>query len=69
MVHKDYRRQGIASALLSAAVNFVRKQDVRYFTVYTALANQTAIAFYERNGMRPLYVTLLGETDHVAQEK
>ncbi len=68
MVHKDYRRQGIASALLSAAVNFARERGVRYFTVYTAITNQAAIAFYEHNGMKPLYVTLLGETEYSSTE-
>ncbi len=68
MMHRDYRRQGIASALLSAAVSFVREHGVRYFTVYTAIANQTAIAFYEHNGMKPLYVTLLGETGFPSKE-
>ena len=68
MVHQNYRRQGIASALLSAAVSFARERGVRYFTVYTAITNQAAIAFYEHNGMKPLYVTLLGETGHPSTE-
>ncbi len=68
MVHQDYRRQGIASALLSAAVNFARERGVRYFTVYTAITNQAAIAFYAHNGMKPLYVTLLGETNPSSTE-
>ena len=61
MVYKDYRRRGIASQLLAEATTFIRTQGVRYFTVYTAATNQTAIAFYKHNGMNPLYVTLLGE--------
>ena len=63
MVHKDHRRQGIGSQLLAAATASFHERDVRYFTIYTAATNQTAIAFYEHNGMSALYTTLLGETD------
>ena len=61
MVHKDHRRKGIARQLLSATIAFFHKKGVEYFTVYTATANQAAVQFYERSGMKSLHVTLLGE--------
>jgi ribosomal protein S18 acetylase RimI-like enzyme len=61
MVHKDYRRRGIASKLLNASLAFFEKKNVKYFTVYTAVANEAAIRFYKRHGMHPLHMTLIGE--------
>ena len=60
MVHKDYRRRGIASQLLAQARAFLTRNAVRYFTVYTAVENRAAIAFYEHSGLIPLYTTMLG---------
>lgn len=62
MVHKDHRRQGIASKLLAEATAFFQRKGIKYFTVYTAVANRAAVKFYERNGMTPLYITMIGET-------
>ena len=62
MVHRAYRRQGIAGQLLARAKAFFAARDVRYFTVYTSVQNRGALAFYERSGLQPLYTTLLGET-------
>lgn len=61
MVDAAYRRQGIAAQLLAAARSFFRQQGVVYFTVFTAVANHTALQFYEQSGLTPLYTTLLGE--------
>jgi ribosomal protein S18 acetylase RimI-like enzyme len=62
MVHQDHRRRGIASSLLAEAMGWFREKGVEYVTVYTAVANRAAVKFYERNGMAPLHVTLIGET-------
>jgi len=59
MVQKDYRRSGIGSRLLSEATAFCKEKGVEYCTVYTAAGNQGALEFYARNGMAPLYVTLI----------
>jgi len=61
MVHKDYRRRGIASGLFAEAKAFFEQRGVKYFTVYTASANEAAIALYERFGMSQLHTTLIGE--------
>jgi len=60
MVHKDYRRRGIASQLLAQARDFFAQHAVRYFTVYTAVENKAAIAFYKHSGLVPLYATMVG---------
>ena len=62
MIDKGHRRRGVASQLLAEATAFFEKKGVEYFTVYTATANQTAIKFYERNGMTPLLSTMVGQT-------
>jgi ribosomal protein S18 acetylase RimI-like enzyme len=61
MVHQAYRRQGIAEQLLAQARAFFSKKGVCYFAVYTSVENRSALAFYERSGLQPLYTTMLGE--------
>ena len=68
MIHKAHRRKGIASKLLAQATAFFEEQGVQYFTVYTASANQDALRFYERNGMTPLHITMVGEIDSNSEE-
>ncbi len=63
MVHKDYRRRGIASQLLAHARAFFAQHGVRYFTLFTAMENQAGIAFYEREGLVHLHTTMLGTSD------
>jgi ribosomal protein S18 acetylase RimI-like enzyme len=60
MVARAYRRRGVAATLMAEVTSFLRKRRVRYFTATTAVANKTAIKFYERNGMEPLQVTMAG---------
>jgi ribosomal protein S18 acetylase RimI-like enzyme len=61
MVCREHRRRGIATALLSEAIAFFRRRGVKYFTTYTAVANERAAEFYERSGMVPLQTTFIGE--------
>ncbi len=63
MVHKDYRRRGIAGQLLARAKAFFAEHGVKYFTLFTAVENKEAIAFYERNGLVSLHTTLIGVSD------
>jgi ribosomal protein S18 acetylase RimI-like enzyme len=63
MVQKDSRRKGIGTQLLAAATGFFHEKGVKYYTVYTSVNNHSAITLYERNGMIPLYTTLIGELD------
>lgn len=61
MVQRQHRRLGIATRLLTRAQAFFEGHDIKYFTVYTAVANSSALSFYEANGLAPLYTTLVGE--------
>jgi ribosomal protein S18 acetylase RimI-like enzyme len=61
MVHQAYRRRGIAGQLLARARALFAEKGVRYFAVYTSVENRGALAFYEQNGLQPLYTTLLGK--------
>lgn len=61
MVAPEFRRQGIATMLLAEARKWFRERGVKYFTVYTATANDPALQFYRRSSMQPLQTTLIGE--------
>jgi ribosomal protein S18 acetylase RimI-like enzyme len=63
MVEKAVRREGIGTRLLERARRYFREQGVRYYTVYTAVRNEEAIAFYEARGMEPLHRHLMGEVN------
>jgi ribosomal protein S18 acetylase RimI-like enzyme len=60
MVRQDARREGIGTRLVERARDFFREQGVKYCTVYTAVANAQALAFYRNQGLEPLYSHLLG---------
>lgn len=65
MVAKEHRRRGIATQLFAEAKAYFQRSGIKYFTVYTAVANQGAIEFYERNGMTLLHTTLIGDTEGI----
>jgi len=61
MVAKDHRRKGVASGLLAEARARFRQKGIRYYTLYTSVANRGAIRFYERNHMERLHSTFVGQ--------
>ena len=63
MVRADHRREGIASALLREMIAFFGARGATHYTAYTAAANEGAIRFYARHGMRTLHVNLLATVD------
>ena len=65
MVAKDHRRKGIATRLLADAKTYFQRNGIKYFTVYTATANQASIKFYEQNGMTALHTTFIGEVGSI----
>jgi len=69
MVQKEYRHQGIATRLLAAAKLFFKQKGLRYYAVYTATANHGALEFYRKNGLLPLYTTMLGEIELTAGQR
>ncbi|MFH2037658.1 MAG: GNAT family N-acetyltransferase [Candidatus Zixiibacteriota bacterium] len=62
MVAKDFRRQGIATKILTESKNFFGKCGVKYFTFYTSVANKEALKLYEKCGFEPLHYSFLGKT-------
>ena len=62
MVAMEHRRKGIATQLLAEAKTFFLRNGIKYYTVFTAVANRAALEFYERNGMKALHSTFIGET-------
>jgi putative acetyltransferase len=50
MVSRAYRRRGVGRALLAAAVEWARAQDVRKLELHVFPHNEPAIALYEQFG-------------------
>ena len=50
MVAQSHRRQGIGSALLDAAVDWARANDIRKLELHVFPHNEAAIALYDRFG-------------------
>ncbi|HSB66627.1 MAG TPA: GNAT family N-acetyltransferase [Anaerolineales bacterium] len=69
MVADVFRKRGVAKRLLDEAVQFFSLQGLVYYTVYTAVANQAGLDFYHKNGLVPLYTTLLGVTQAARPSK
>lgn len=63
MVAKVHRRRGVATRLLAEARDYFQRRGIRYFTVYTAAANEAAVRFYLHNGLTALHTSFLGETE------
>jgi ribosomal protein S18 acetylase RimI-like enzyme len=61
MVQKEYRHKGIGTRLLKAAKSYFTAKKIKYYTLFTAVENQAALDFYERSGLTPLHMTMLGE--------
>lgn len=60
MVDSNYRKQGIATALLKHGLDFLRDNGVDHFTVFTSSNNARGLSFYKKMGMSDLYSHLLG---------
>jgi ribosomal protein S18 acetylase RimI-like enzyme len=63
MVAKAHQRKRIGTRLLAEAKDCLRCRGLRFFTVYTAAANQAAVRFYEHNAMAVLHTTFIGDTE------
>lgn len=51
-VHPDARRQGLAAQLLTDALGWMRRRDVRRVLVNTATDNHAALTLYRANGFQ-----------------
>lgn len=61
MVARNHRRKGIATRLLAEAKAYFQRKGIKYFTLYTAVANQAGIELYERCGLAPLHSSFIGK--------
>jgi ribosomal protein S18 acetylase RimI-like enzyme len=65
MVHPDYRKRGIATALVETAVEYVQKGRMERAVLHVVSTNTPAIGVYSRLGFERFesITNLLGETD------
>jgi len=49
-VAKEYRRQGIGTALMKAALRWAEERNLRTIMLETQTKNYPAICFYQRHG-------------------
>jgi GNAT superfamily N-acetyltransferase len=61
-VEDRHRGAGVGSALLAAAREVALSSGARQMGIGVAHSNAGALRFYERNGFRPFYSLMLGET-------
>lgn len=61
MIGKSHRRKGIAEILFNESLEFFKKKNVRFFTLFTALENNDVLEFYKKQGMMPICITMMGE--------
>jgi ribosomal protein S18 acetylase RimI-like enzyme len=62
MVDSRYCQRGIGWELLNHVRKFFAGHGIKYYTLYTSVENSAALEFYSKNGLVPLYSTLVGET-------
>ncbi len=62
MVVPAHRRRGVGTMIMQEAKRYFREQGLKYFTFYTAVANEPAIKLYKKLGIEPLHLSFLGET-------
>lgn len=55
---RDYRRKGVARALLEAAESFARERGTKWLRIGVLAANQVAVDLYETQGFSRIYVEL-----------
>jgi ribosomal protein S18 acetylase RimI-like enzyme len=52
-VHEDYRKKGIAKALISKSLLNLRRQGIRKCNCYVFDSNKSALNFWRHNGWKP----------------
>lgn len=56
VVDENYRRQGIASELLTAFINECRNRKVNFVFLEVATTNEAAKSLYQKFGFEPLFI-------------
>ncbi|ASA25793.1 GNAT family N-acetyltransferase [Paenibacillus donghaensis] len=49
-VVEEYRKQGVATALMASAEDYFKDKNVKGYQLFTGKQNEIAQAFYEKNG-------------------
>jgi ribosomal protein S18 acetylase RimI-like enzyme len=62
MVVPAHRRRGVGTMIMLEAKRYFREQGLKYYTFYTAVANEPAIKLYKKLGIEPLHMSFLGRT-------
>ena len=73
-VSPNYRRQGIAEALINALSDALRAKDIRFLMLEVRVSNMPAIALYEKLGFivagrRPRYYSSPREDAYVMRKE
>ena len=73
-VSPDYRRQGIAEALVNGLSDALREKDIRFLMLEVRVSNMPAIALYEKLGFtvagrRPRYYSNPREDAYVMRKE
>ena len=61
LIHKDYRRKGIAARLLDEAKKWFKSKGVKYFDLETSINNLGAVKFYSKSNLKQLRHQFIGE--------
>jgi ribosomal protein S18 acetylase RimI-like enzyme len=67
MVHPDYRRKGIATSLMTSALNYIRRKKKVRAVLHVDSTNASAISIYAKLGFKAFEHSayFVGETDSV----
>jgi ribosomal protein S18 acetylase RimI-like enzyme len=61
MVNKKKKKNGIGRKLIDKSKKYFKKNNIKYYTLFTSVKNEEAIRLYKKNGMDEIYITLLGK--------
>jgi ribosomal protein S18 acetylase RimI-like enzyme len=63
MVSKNFRHNGIGTKLIMKGIEYFKRKDINYYTVFTSVNNTSVISLYRKCGFEQLYTTLYGRIE------
>jgi len=63
MVSKNFRNNGIGTKLIMKGLEYFKRMDIKYYTVFTSVNNTSGISLYKKCGLKQLYTTLYGRIE------
>jgi len=63
MVSKNFRHNGIGTKLIMKGIEYFKRKDIKYYTVFTSVNNTGGISLYKKCGFEQLYTTLYGRIE------